>query len=143
MVAQEKKSRQCMKALYPLWMQPLDFFYIHGTMCCDTMINEYTARHFVHYALCYDARSITAANVVVLWGSFSKKLCAVISEELEIMNKKDRSILHIRGCRKRVENDFSSSALASLPLNVVHSSCMLQKSDYRKLIREARQCLRA
>jgi hypothetical protein len=104
------------------------------------MDKEYNRKHFVINSLCYDAKSISEANVLVLWGSISKKLAEMMYEHVEVMSK-NRFIIHIRGCNRRVENKYSSSSLVStLPINAVHSDCILSKRDYRRLINEARQC---
>lgn len=92
--------------------------------------------------MCYDARSMYDANLVILWGSFSKKLAALILEQVQAMPG-GRVLMHIRGCDRRIENDISSSSLSMLPINTVFSNCVIHADSAKALIHEARLCLKA
>lgn len=131
-----------MSSLFPTWAQPLNIFSLHGTMCCQNMRSSYRSKILVHNFLCYDASSIHDANLIILWGSFSKKLLTLIESELQAISC-DRAILHIRGCDARVDNTISESSLATvLPVSLVFSNCVLNHDDIKQLLREARSCLK-
>lgn len=132
-----------MRTILPLWAQPLNIFQIYGTMCCPQMRISFLSKHLVENFMCYDARSIYDANVLVLWGSFSRKLSSLVLAELDAMPD-NRALIHIRGCQSRIDNEISKSSLLNvLPINNVYSSCSLNPDEVSALIREVRQCLRA
>jgi hypothetical protein len=100
-------------------------------------------RVLVHNFLCYDARSLHDANLVVLWGSFSKKLSSLIAEEVQA-NACNRVLLHMRGCEHRIDNDVSMSSLEHvLPINRSFANCKLDRDEMKALLCEARSCLKA
>lgn len=142
MVEKEPNRRRRMMELLPLRLRPLNLFQLQGTLCCRKMSQEFDALHFVDHFFCYEAKTITEANVLFLWGSFSKKLVSLLDSKLDDMIQ-NKFIIHIRGCEKRVDNQFSSSSLTHLvPVNFVFSSCTLDKPTYHNIVNEARQCLR-
>lgn len=101
------------------------------------------AMRFIDGRFCYEAKSIQEANTLVIWGSLSSKLADTLGEQVETMVK-NRFIIHMRGCELRIDNEHSSSSMANtLAINTVFSSCVMSDLDYRTLVNEARQCLRA
>lgn len=132
-----------MKIPVPPWVWPLNVAQIHGTMCCHQMQKTYRAHAFLDGFFRYQARSIHEANVLVVWGSLSKKLALLVQKQAELMIK-NHCLIHIRGCDRRIDNEYSSSSLSNvLTFNTVFSNCKLDLADYEQLVREARRCLRA
>jgi hypothetical protein len=142
-VAKDENWSKALKAFFPNWAWPLTFFHIHGTMCCSKMLFEYKVKPFTDSLFCYEAKSIKEANTLVIWGSLSSKLIILLQEQMETMAK-GRFVIHMRGGEHRVNNEYSSSSLASfLSINTECLRCAPSKLEYRKLIDEARQCLKA
>ncbi len=132
-----------MRYLLPLRSWPLNFFQIYGVVCCQNMLLEFEKLRFMEFLLCYEAKSVYEANVFVVWGSVSQKLADLVADQIEEMNT-IKCLLHMRGCDNRIDNAIASSSLSSiLPVSSVFSECRMNKSDYQKLIIEARKCLRA
>lgn len=122
---------------------PLNFFCVHGTICCPNMTKEIKDNSIIQGFLCYQAIDIKEANVIIIWGSLNKKLAIAIGQEIEHMAK-NRFIIHIRGCGLRVDNDLSSSSLSNiLPINTIISNCSWDKNINHSVIYRARKCLRA
>lgn len=118
-------------------LYPLNLFQAHGSFCCTNMF-EASQKPF---GSCFLAKSISEANLVVLWGSFSKKLAQTIAEPLRGSKK---FVLHIQGCEKRVSNKFSFSAIDELlPTHKVVCHCSLSKEEFEFILKEVRQCLKA
>jgi NADH:ubiquinone oxidoreductase subunit B-like Fe-S oxidoreductase len=138
----KKEGEHKLRSLILGLLRPLNIFQIHGTLCCHKMAEIYKRDHFTDNFFCYQALSFEEANVLVIWGSLSKKLSHLLSTQVEVMLK-NRCILHIRGCKKRIDNEFSSSSLTNyLPINMVFSDCSLNKKHFDNLILGARECLK-
>lgn len=126
---------------HSLW--PVIFFQVHGTMCCTKMQLSYESKLISNEFLCYEAQSIKEANMLIIWGSFTKKLCDILHEHIDDMINR-HCILHIVGCENRIENAHSSSALINtLPINKIVYECDFKKNSIQLLMNEVRKCLRA
>lgn len=122
---------------------PLNIFHIQANSCCDVMFSEYYHNNFNKYFLCYDACSIFESNMLIIWGSLSYKLINNTNHMIKYMPKQ-HFILHIKGCNKRLNHRLLISSLESfLPIDLVVSDCHLQPTTIKKIIIEARQCLKA
>jgi hypothetical protein len=129
------------KIIVPPWAWPLSFYQIHGTMCCHRMRMSYDERIIIKGS--YEARTLSEANVLLVWGSLTQKLARLIGEQIDAMVS-NHFIVHIRGCDHRVDNQATSSSLiALLPINSVVSSCTFDQNQIKVLKAEIRQCLRA
>lgn len=122
---------------------PLSLFEIYGNYCCVTMHATQQKDSFAQNFLCFHAQSMIDSNVVILWGSFSLKLINVVSKQLNKMPY-PRVLIHIRGCEKRVDNKYSNTSLNQfLPINIIFSQCELGKMETKKILLEAKKCLKA
>lgn len=127
------------KLFSPLWARPINLFEAHGSICCEQMLHSYEDFKAGPF---YQAKSITEANLVVLWGSFSRKLAKMLNEPLEQGVKK--YVLHMQGCERRVNNQFSFASLNELlPVNRTIAHCGLSFEELKALNKEVWFCLRA
>lgn len=129
-----------MKALSTLmqWLKPINLFEAHGHLCCEEM--QFFEKYFANQTLI--AKSMAEANMVILWGSFTKKLALSLKDSIALGNKK--FVLHIKGCEKRIDNQYCFSDISELlPINKTVSSCKLSMPEVKQLLKEARECLRA
>jgi NADH:ubiquinone oxidoreductase subunit B-like Fe-S oxidoreductase len=125
------------------FLLPLNFYQVHGTMCCPNMLRDYENMTLTHHFFCYEAKAIYEANVLLIWGSLSLKLIELLTNVLDNMPY-PRSVIHMSGCDLRINNSFALSSLKDiLPINSIFPQCRLDTKDYRRIINEARQCLRA
>jgi|GEM_PF-1923101 len=131
-----------MRHLLPSWAWPLNFFQIHGTLCCYDMLTEFQKKGFLDFNLCYEARTLYEANVLIIWGSISNALSDLITNQLGTMTR-IKYIVHMKGGDCLGDKNTSSSLASVLPISAAISKCLLKKTDYQKLTCEARQCLRA
>lgn len=142
MVEKEKSRGKELKTLLPVWAWPLNVFQLHGTLCCENMYRAYQSKNIILGHFCYEATSINEANILVIWGSLSTRLATLVIHHIEHMMK-NRYVLHIRGCDKRIDNEEASASIAGvLPVDTVISSCALENNDIKALLEEARRCLR-
>lgn len=124
-------------------LYPLNIFCMHGAFCCENLFELYQDMPLVKNLYSYKANSAQEANIIILLGSFTNKLAYEILDQIKQPDKK-RFILHIRGCRNRLDNQFTSSRLNHiLPINSVLSQCQISKDYYKQFSTEAYQCLRA
>lgn len=124
-------------------LQPLNFYQVHGTLCCHHMLRSMEKMAFTNHFLCYEAKTIYEANVLLIWGSISLKLAGLLINVIENMANQ-RSLIHMKGCDLRIHNSLAFSFLDEiLPINSIFFECQLSDSDYRAITNEARRCLRA
>lgn len=120
---------------------PISIFQILGTTCCGTMASTFAKKKFSKEHFCYDAHSITAANMFIIWGSISPKLSTLIASNLLYLPK-NNYILHIKGCEHTSLNNSFSHELSN-KIHKIYANCQLEKDDINQLILEARLCLKA
>ncbi|MCA9508149.1 MAG: hypothetical protein KC505_07005 [Myxococcales bacterium] len=131
-----------MKTLLPTSFIPLNIYQILGTTCCTRMAKNFAHKNFSRHYLCYDTASILEANMLILWGSISKKLALKINDYLPLLPEKN-FILHMSGCKKRINNEITFSDLSIIKTNKVIQQCQINNAEIKNIILEAKKCLRA
>jgi hypothetical protein len=109
---------------------PINLFEIHGNFCCEKMLKAYQ-NSFTNSS--FYAASIIEANMIVLWGSFSKKLSQSLQEPISLGTKK--FIVHIKGCQNNL------IFINELSINKTINHCNIETEP--ELLLEAKKCLRA
>jgi len=104
------------------------------------MSNNIMHKYFIKHLLCYSARNIYEANMLIIRGFIPAKLALLLSQYVGYLPK-NRFILHINSC----DNNFNIMQNTNINYSVnLHLRCgVIDEAQARRILNEARQCLQA